>query len=133
MIDIDVPTVMLRLAAGSLAVYLDLVSAMRPGSFHHSRNALDKAPLLSPSSAYPAALMITVSRDISCALHLLKALSPPTAEPSEYNSFPFGTFINGTSIPKRRYKVLMCALKIAGDAKSESSCESWLSTPFSVV
>ena len=40
---------------------------------------------------------------------------------------------NNRRHPKRRYKVLIRALKIAGDAKCESSYESWLSTPFSVV
>jgi len=49
-----------------------------------------------------------------------------------YSSFNFSTFANGTTFPKGEYKLLMRALKIAGDAKSESSYESWLSTPFRV-
>lgn len=50
-----------------------------------------------------------------------------------YSQFAYSKFANGTTFPKGSYKVLMRALKIAGDAKSESSYESWLSTPFSVV
>ena len=73
--DIDVPTVMLRLAARFARCLL----WMRRDSFHRSGSALAKPHCrgqLPPSSSHPATLMTTVSRDISRAFHLLEALSP---------------------------------------------------------
>jgi len=59
--------------------------------------------------------------------------NPRNTESTEPNIgfFTFGlnnaTFANGTNIPDGRYRILMRALKIAGDIEEESDYEAWLS------
>lgn len=54
-------------------------------------------------------------------------------ERNGYNVLPTATFANGTAIPNGQYKILIRALKIAGDATNLASYESWLSPPIEVA
>jgi len=144
----DVPTLVYRLASGSPAVYFDLVTinttfvptdkATRrrrrrrsspgnnvfernwwlPGSHHGhgGSGTFSKVPTIGP---------------ISVLKYQVRNPNDTFAN-GGYGSFNFTKFANGTAFPKGGYKLLMRALKIAGDAESEGSYESWLSTPFHI-
>lgn len=169
-----VPTLLYRLAAGSAAVYFDLVSAnttFKPtdtatrrrsedigvferswwfpgGGFGSGGSTFAKVPTVGPIGVYryqvrnPDDTCEIMSLSFHPLLHPylllgrilmeLLCISSLVAN-GGYNQWSFSTFANGTAIPKGSYKVLMRALKIGGDAKSETSYESWLSTYFTIA
>ncbi|KAF8337455.1 subtilisin-like protease [Cantharellus anzutake] len=130
----DAPTLVYRLAAGTAALYVDLVSANT--TFAPSimkRDGVFEREWWPPGNVLPAAGKVAIVGRLSAFYYRPRNVDA-SYQSGGYNLVPITSrFANSTQIPKGNYKVLVRALKITGNPKEESSYESWLSTPFAVV
>ncbi|TFK50631.1 subtilisin-like protease [Heliocybe sulcata] len=128
----DVPALLYRFAFGSAHVRLDLVpkdSSVSPTLSKRDwwnwwwpqkpSNSYDKVPIVGTLAEYD---YVPRNSDAS------------TSDDNGYNTYAFtGSFANGTKIAVGEYKVLMRALKVAGNPANEADYETWLSPAFGVT
>ncbi|KAK0225536.1 pyrolysin [Armillaria fumosa] len=120
----DFPTAVFRMAFGSPALSFDLVDKDTTIEDSISRRGL----LSFNSLSKPIEKTVQTIGSLAEVAYVSRNSDATDAADNGYSALSMlGTFANNSQIPNGLYRVLMKALKVAGDPSNEADYESWLS------
>ncbi|KAK0437979.1 pyrolysin [Desarmillaria tabescens] len=120
----DIPTAVFRMAFGSPALSFDLVDKDTT-----VENPIPRRGLLLFSGLFePAEKTFQTIGSLAEVAYVPRNSDASDAADNGYSALSIlGTFANNSQIPNGQYRVLMRALRVAGDPSNERDYESWLS------